>query len=42
MDYCGYCTEAPCADPRDVPIEPAAQYEAFAAFRDALNRTGRP
>ena len=42
VDFCGYCTKAPCTDPRDVSIEPDVQYKAFASFRDALNRTGRP
>ena len=42
VDFCGYCTKAPCTDSRDVSIEPRVQYQAFAALRDALNRTGRP
>jgi alpha-galactosidase len=42
VDYCGYCRKAPCADARDLSIEPEVQYAAFAAFRDALNKTGRP
>ena len=41
VDYCGYCAAAPCKDPRDISIEPGVQYAAFAALRDALNRTGR-
>ena len=43
VDYCGYCSKtATCEDPRDLSIEPEVQYAAFAAFRDALNKTGRP
>ena len=46
VDFCGPSGYAPCAanatDPSCVSAAAAPQYAAFAAFRDALNATGRP
>jgi alpha-galactosidase len=46
VDFCGPAGFAPnCAnasDPRCISIDPEPQYAAWAALRDALNRTGRP